>query len=85
MGYELGKVKIMFERICYALLYLCVIFLGYYLIMWVLAELGIHIPEMVLRVLMVMLVIVAILVLYRIFSPVFGGLRLWPRDNLPKE
>ncbi len=73
----------MFERICYALLYLCGIFLCYYLIMWVLAELGIHIPEMVLRVLWVMLVIVAVLVLYRLFAGSFGNLRLWPRDPPP--
>ncbi len=70
----------MFERICYALLYICGIVLCYYLITWVLAELGIMIPLMVLHVIMVMLVIVAILVLYRLFAGVVN-LRLWPRDN----
>ena len=81
-GVEREGVRIMFERICYALLYLCGIFLCYYLILWVLAQLGIHIPEMVLRVFMVMLVIVAILVLYRLFSGVLN-FPLWPRN--PKE
>ncbi len=70
----------MFERVCYALLYLCGIFLCYYLIMWVLAELGIRIPEMVLHVLWVMLVIIAVLVLFRLFRGSFGRLRIWPND-----
>ncbi len=73
----------MFERICYALLYLCGIVLGYYLILWVLRELGIPIPEMVLKVVMIMLVIVAILVLFRLFRGALGNLRLWPRDPGP--
>lgn len=73
----------MIERIIYGLLYLCGIFLVYYLIMWVLRELGVQIPEMVLRVIYVMLVLVACLVLYRLFRGSFGNLRLWPRDNPP--
>jgi hypothetical protein len=73
----------MFERVCFALFYLCGIFLGYYLVMWVLGELGIRIPEMVLRVIWVMLVIVAVLMLYRLFKGAFGNLRLWPSDPPP--
>jgi hypothetical protein len=73
----------MFERVCFALFYLCGIFLGYYLVMWVLGELGIRIPEMVLRVIWAMLVIVAVLMLYRLFKGAFGNLRLWPKDTTP--
>ena len=41
----------MFERICYALLYLCGIALCFYLIVWVIGQLGIMIPSMVLHIL----------------------------------
>jgi hypothetical protein len=67
----------MFEAIIRALLYICGIVLCYFLIVWVLTEIGITIPVMVLHVLMVMLVLVCILVLYRLFSPWFGGVNLW--------
>lgn len=67
----------MIERIIYALLYLCGIFLCYYLIIWVLGALGVHLPAQVLNVIMVMLALVAILVLVRLFWPLVQG-RLWP-------
>ncbi len=65
----------MFERIIYALLYLCAIAIGYYLILWVLSAIGIAIPHMVAQILLVMLVLVAILILWRLFA---GSIRLWP-------
>lgn len=73
----------MVERVIYALLYLCGIVLCYYLIIWVLGAIGLHLPGMVLQILMVMLVLVAILVLWRLFAPAWGGIRLWPRDPTP--
>ena len=57
----------MIERVIYALLYLCVIAICYYLVIWVLGVLGIHIPGVILNILMVMFVLVAILVLVRLF------------------
>lgn len=65
----------MVERIVYALLYLCGLALGFYLILWVLGAIGLSLPHMVVNILMVMLVLVAILVLYRLFA---GNIRWWP-------
>jgi hypothetical protein len=74
----------MFEAIIRALLYICGIALCYFLIVWVLGEIGIAIPIMVLHVLMIMLVLVCILVLWRLFSPWFGGVNLWGPGPGPK-
>ncbi len=70
------------ERIIFALLWLCGVVLGFYLIVWVLAALGIALPAMVVTILKVMLVLVAILVLVRIFYPVFSG-RNWFGERAP--
>jgi hypothetical protein len=70
----------MVERIIYALFYLCGLALVYWLILWVLASIGIHVPVMVANILAVMLVLVAILVLWRLFSGAVSGVRWWPRD-----
>lgn len=67
----------MLERIIYALLYLCGIALGYYLILGVLAAIGFALPPMVAKILLVMLVLVAILVLVQLFRPVLSG-KFWP-------
>ncbi len=69
----------MIERIIYALLYICGIVLGYYLIIWVLGAIGLHIPAMVLNILLVMLVLVAILVLVRLFAG--SNFPWWPRGT----
>ena len=66
----------MIERVIYALLYLCGIAICYYLIIWVLGAIGIHIPAMILNIILVMLVLVAILVLVRLFA---GSIPWWPR------
>ena len=70
----------MIERVIYALLYLCVIAICYFLIIWVLGVIGIHIPPQVLNILMVMLVLIAILILVRLFWQ-GGSFPLWPRDR----
>ena len=66
----------MVERVIYALIYLCGIMLCYFLIIWVLGAIGLHIPAMVANILLVVLVLVAILVLWRIFAG--AGIRWWP-------
>jgi hypothetical protein len=66
----------MIERVIYALLYICGIALCYFLIIWVLGQIGIHIPAMVLNILLVMLVLIAILVLVRLFWN--SNIKLWP-------
>lgn len=65
----------MVERIIYALLYLCGIALGFYLILYVLAAIGIALPHMIVTILQVVLVLVAVLVIYRLFA---GTIRWWP-------
>ena len=66
----------MVERVIYALIYICGIALCYFLIVWVLGAIGIHIPAMVLNIIMIVLVLVAILVLWRLFA---GSVPFWPR------
>lgn len=66
----------MIERVIYALLYICGIVLCYFLIVWVLGAIGLHLPAMVLNILMVMLALIAILVLVRLF--VGSGIKWWP-------
>ena len=66
----------MVERVIYALIYLCGIALCYYLIVWVLGAIGLHLPAMVLNIILVVLVLVAILILWRIFSG--AGIKWWP-------
>jgi hypothetical protein len=65
----------MVEKIIYALIYICGIALAYYLIVWVLGAIGLALPHMVLVILGVVLVLVAILILWRLFA---GSVRLWP-------
>lgn len=62
-----------------ALIYLCCIALMFYLCIWVLGELGIILPAMVLHILMVMFVLVAILILWQLFSPWLVGFNWWGR------
>jgi hypothetical protein len=69
----------MVERVIYALIYLCGIALCFYLIIWVLGAIGIHLPPMVVNILIVVLVLVAILILWRLFAG--SGIRLWPNGS----
>jgi hypothetical protein len=58
-----------FETFIRALLAICAIVLVYFLTIWVLGVIGIAIPQQVLSIIMVMLVLVAILILGRLFWP----------------
>lgn len=73
----------MFGQVIRGLIYLCFMVLAYYLIIWVLAALGINLPLMVERILGVILVLVAILVLYQLFAPYLGGINWWGRRDPP--
>lgn len=64
------------QRVIYALLYLCCLAAAYFLIIWVLGVLGIMIPATILKIIMVMFVLVAILVLIRVFAG--SGIQFWP-------
>jgi hypothetical protein len=67
----------MVERIIYALIYICGLALCYFLIIWVLGAIGLHLPETVTHIVLVVMVLIAILVLWRLFAG--AGFRFWPR------
>jgi hypothetical protein len=73
----------MFGAIIRALLYLCALALCFYLVIWVIAELGIMIPAMVVHILGIMFVLIAILVLYQLFWPYWGNINWWGRRPPP--
>lgn len=71
----------LFEAIIRALLYICGLAIAYYLIIWVLGAIGLMLPHMVVTILGVMLILVAILVLFRLFMPWFAGYTWFPPRN----
>jgi hypothetical protein len=72
-----------FEAVIRALLYLCCVALAFFLCVWVLGELGVALPYMVLNILKVMFVLIAILILVRLFWPVLAGANWFPPRRPP--
>jgi hypothetical protein len=72
-----------FEALVRALIYICFIALAFYLCIWVLGELGIMLPAMVITILKVIFVLVCILILARLFAPFWGSINLFPPRNPP--
>jgi hypothetical protein len=66
------------EAVIRALLYLCAIALVFFLVLWVLASIGVALPAMVVTILKVMFVLVAILILVRLFWPLVAGANWFP-------
>ena len=73
----------MFGNVIRALIYLCFLAIVFYLVLWVLASIGIHIPLMVINILWVIFVLVAILILYNLFWPALAGFNWWGRPGNP--
>lgn len=73
----------LFEAIVRALIYICFIALAYFLVIWVLAAIGLAIPHMVLTILGVILILIAILILARLFYPWFASATWFPPRNPP--
>ena len=67
-----------FESLVRALIYLCVVALCFFLTLWVLGELGIMLPAMVITILKVIFILVAILILVRLFAPMITGINWFP-------
>ena len=67
-----------FEALIRALIYLCFIALAFFLCLWVLGSLGVALPAMVIVILKVIFVLVAILVLVRLFMPFVSGFKWFP-------
>ena len=60
-----------------ALIYLCLLFILYWIIVWVIGALGIALPPHVLQIAMVIMILIAILILYRLFF-VGTNFKIWP-------
>jgi hypothetical protein len=73
-----------FEAMIRALLYLCGLALAFYLVLWVLGAIGLPLPFMVERILGVMFVLIAILILARLFYPWMSKVRLFPPRPPPE-
>lgn len=71
-----------FEAVVRALIYICFIALAFFLVVWVLGEIGLAIPPMVFKILIVIFVLFAILILVRLFGPMVSNIEWFPR---PKE
>ncbi len=67
-----------FEALIRALIYLCFIALAFFLCVWVLGMLDVALPAMVITNLKVIFVLVAILILVRLFMPFVSGFKWFP-------
>ena len=72
-----------FEAVIRALIYLCCIALVFFLCVWVLGEIGLALPPMVLHILMVIFALIAILILVRLFAPALSGYVWFPGPRPP--
>jgi len=67
----------MFGALIRSLIFICLLVLAYYLCLWVLTAIGLAIPHQVMVILGVILVLVAILILYRLWAPFLGSINIW--------
>lgn len=63
----------MVEAVIRTLIGLCLLVLAVFLILWVLAQIGIVIPAMVVKILWVIAALIAILLIVRALRPFAGG------------
>ena len=64
----------MIESIILFLIYLCLIVAVFWLVLWVLGQLGVPIPAQVVKIGWVIVALVCILILYRLLlAPLIGG------------
>lgn len=67
----------MFESVIYLLIGLCLLAAVVFLVQWVLGQLGISIPQRVIQILWVIVILVAILYIYRALAPHIGSMRFF--------
>jgi hypothetical protein len=72
-----------FEALIRALIYLCCVALAFFLCVWVLGELGVTLPYMVINILKVIFCLIAILILVRLFAPAMTGYVWFPPRKPP--
>jgi len=64
----------MVESIILTLIYFCLIVAAFWLVLWVLGQLGVPIPAQVVKIGWVIVALVCILILYRLLlAPLIGG------------
>jgi len=64
----------MIESVILFLIYLCLIVAAFWLILWVLGQLGVPIPAQVVKIGWVIVALVCILILYKLLlAPLIGG------------
>ena len=68
----------MFENFIRFLIAIVLIAACYFILIWVLGELGIAIPAMVLVCLKIVAVLIVILLAWRVFGSLLSGFTLWP-------
>jgi hypothetical protein len=73
----------LFEAVIRALLYICVLMLVFFLSVWCLGAIGLTLPLMVERIILVMFILVAVLILARLFYPWFSSAPWFPPRNPP--
>lgn len=66
----------MIETLIMLLIYICLVVGACYLVIWVLGQLGIALPDMVIKVFWIIVVLIVILLLWRALAPALGGGRL---------
>lgn len=62
----------MLEAVITSLIYLCIIAIAIYLVIWVLGQLGIAIPEPIMKIIWVIVILLAILFIARTILPKMG-------------
>lgn len=73
----------MFGRFIRALIFICLLAAVFWLVPWVLANIGIMIPSMIVHIFGIVLVLVAILVLYQLLWEDIRGYNWWGRSPPP--
>jgi hypothetical protein len=66
----------MFESVIMLLIYICLVVGACWLVIWVLGQLGVTLPDQVVKIFWVIVVLIVILLLYRMLAPMLGGGRL---------
>lgn len=64
----------MFEQIIMLLISICLVVGACWLVIWVLGQLGVSLPDQVIKIFWVIVVLIVILLLYRALSPFIGRL-----------
>lgn len=63
----------MVETLIMLLIYICLVVGACWLVIWVLGQLGISLPDQVIKIFWVIVVLIVILLLWRALAPALGG------------